>query len=590
MSFYRYNRGVSIRLVKAEITRFLERADPEVLCISGKWGVGKTYGWNYFLKEAKDAGKIKLTRYAYVSLFGVKKIDDLRYAIYEATKPVEKIGEEWTLGALEPKNLRDTLGSSVRWLLTQAGQNPVVQSYIGTALAEKLLFHSVGEQIICIDDLERAGNGLDVIEVFGLISMLKEQRKCKVVLLLNEEEIADGQKEVFHKQLEKVVDTHLQFDPTPQEAADIAFPDADATGNKKLLHDFCVTLGITNIRVLKKIERICARLEGILQTDYSELFYQAFHSATLFGWEKYQKDGEPPPFEFLTDMGRLHGMLRNNNQIPDTDRKWSELMAKYKFFSADDFDLAIHKTVQSGIFDEEALLKAAEKQSKVANKAQQEQDIHDAWTAYHGSFDDNEKEVMDKIFSASMENIGVLHPSNLNSTVKLLKEFGRNTEATELITKYVTERRDEKDLFDGRQSLFDDGERDEELAQAFDAARSRFVDDRNPADVLEDMIIKHGWNPEDTELISKLSVEDFYRIFKAEKGDRMHRIVRAARGLNNRTADDTETIAERAAKALVQIGQENRLNARRVKMHGVQLPEPIPAVVESVDTTETLPQ
>jgi hypothetical protein len=36
---------MSATLVEKEIERFLASPEPEVLCLRGKWGVGKTYSW-----------------------------------------------------------------------------------------------------------------------------------------------------------------------------------------------------------------------------------------------------------------------------------------------------------------------------------------------------------------------------------------------------------------------------------------------------------------------------------------------------------------------------------------------------------------
>ena len=58
---------MSTKLVNDEIAKFLSRQTAEVLCIRGKWGVGKTYTWAKKLQEAQQAGAIKLPRYAYVS-------------------------------------------------------------------------------------------------------------------------------------------------------------------------------------------------------------------------------------------------------------------------------------------------------------------------------------------------------------------------------------------------------------------------------------------------------------------------------------------------------------------------------------------
>jgi type II secretory pathway predicted ATPase ExeA len=43
----------STELVQSEIRRFLCSPEQEVLCITGDWGVGKTYTWQKALDETK---------------------------------------------------------------------------------------------------------------------------------------------------------------------------------------------------------------------------------------------------------------------------------------------------------------------------------------------------------------------------------------------------------------------------------------------------------------------------------------------------------------------------------------------------------
>src|SRR5947209_4990449 len=88
---------MSIIPARREIERFLRSATPEVLCFKGKWGVGKTYAWNEFLKRAKAEQGIALKRYAYVSLFGIGTIEQLKMSTVENTIEREKIGEHLTL-------------------------------------------------------------------------------------------------------------------------------------------------------------------------------------------------------------------------------------------------------------------------------------------------------------------------------------------------------------------------------------------------------------------------------------------------------------------------------------------------------------
>jgi hypothetical protein len=73
---------MSVNVAKQEMRRVLSTRDPEVVCISGRWGVGKTYAWREQLEEARKEHGIALKRYAYVSLFGVNSLDDLKFAIF----------------------------------------------------------------------------------------------------------------------------------------------------------------------------------------------------------------------------------------------------------------------------------------------------------------------------------------------------------------------------------------------------------------------------------------------------------------------------------------------------------------------------
>jgi len=119
---------MSIKVVHEEIQRFLQNPDPEVLCLKGKWGVGKTYAWNYYLNQAAEEGKLGLDKYAYVSLFGLKDLEDIKYALFESTHSKEDLKKGPTINSLQngigwvKKNYRK--GAS---LLTK---NPYIRSCV----------------------------------------------------------------------------------------------------------------------------------------------------------------------------------------------------------------------------------------------------------------------------------------------------------------------------------------------------------------------------------------------------------------------------------------------------------------------------
>jgi Cdc6-like AAA superfamily ATPase len=92
----------AMSLLKTEINRFLQSEKAEVLCIRGKWGVGKTYTWEMFLREAHTAKPLQ-QKYSYVSLFGLDTLDKFKTTIFENTVPIDSIGSEPSLSGLNRK-------------------------------------------------------------------------------------------------------------------------------------------------------------------------------------------------------------------------------------------------------------------------------------------------------------------------------------------------------------------------------------------------------------------------------------------------------------------------------------------------------
>ena len=82
---------MSLEMVKAEIARFLAQSEPGVLGLRGRWGVGKTYAWNEQLNAALKAGGVSQKVYAYVSLFGINSLDQLKFAIFEQSQKLGKV-------------------------------------------------------------------------------------------------------------------------------------------------------------------------------------------------------------------------------------------------------------------------------------------------------------------------------------------------------------------------------------------------------------------------------------------------------------------------------------------------------------------
>ncbi|HWT57493.1 MAG TPA: P-loop NTPase fold protein [Rhizobium sp.] len=238
---------MSTKLVKDELLRFLTSTNEEVLCIRGKWGTGKTWTWRDMLTSNRS--KIALKKYAYVSLFGLNSLAQVRSQVFQNTIDTNQIGKDFSLEDMEA-SVKASWGWAKRGLALVhrlgAGSDDMES-------ALSLLALSARNQIICIDDLERKGKDLDAADVLGYASQLKDERKCKVVFLLNEEGLDKKNRDAYDAYLEKVVDVSLLFAPTPLESVGIALKGADEAS--ELTRKYCLMLGLENVRSLRRFTR-----------------------------------------------------------------------------------------------------------------------------------------------------------------------------------------------------------------------------------------------------------------------------------------------------------------------------------------------
>jgi hypothetical protein len=568
----------STKLLRAEIERFLNSETPEVLSIRGAWGAGKTYAWNRFLKETRDKDKIALKKYAYVSLFGLQSLEELKYAIFESTISTTEIGSEPTLEALQENTASVLKTVGRRSLGSLLGYFKNLSDVVKT-----VSFLSVSSQIICIDDLERKGKTLRTQDVLGLVSLLRERRKCKVVLILNDNELEKEEKEQLERYHEKVIDSSLLFAPTAEDCVDIALP--DAKGAISSLAQQVVRLNLSNIRVIKKIERLVLQVARLLEPYDKAILEQAVQTLALLGWAHFGRtsDGNDSLIDYLL---KHHGNewfgAPDPEDLSAADRKWAELLDRYGFTNVDDMDLILLEAVRNGYIDAERLNLHAKALDEKHKAAHSDKELNDAWALVHDSFDDNEDEVIQALTKAYSDNIQIVTPSNLESLVSLLKALGHNDIAKEGIEYYMTERSGEdRSFFDLDSHPFRSRFNDPDLVKAFDEKLATFTTDVNPVEVLERIDKNKGWSPNDISTLCALGVADYKKMFKEQRGDRMRSLVRAAIGFERIVNRGTQfdPIINNARKALEEIAAESKLNARRVS----RLIGPSPAIPENAE-------
>ena len=536
------------------------------MCITGDWGVGKTFAWKRYLAEAQRDGTIALQKYAYVSLFGLTSLDDVRAAIVENALDSRIVDgrPDFTSIAAIGNRLVDGFKHTAGELTKYARFLPVGVNY--ALSAGRVLYALVSEQIVCIDDLERAGSGISVKSVMGLVSSLKEEKKSKVVLLLNQNALEGDSASKYKESLEKVADVVLHFAPSAKEAAEIGV-DTNLPYADQIRQDV-ETLNIVNIRTIKKIERNCYQIFSVIRPADVRLQRQIIKAVSLAVYSKFQPE-VAPPWGFIMSFNSIVWSMRSKDRDTSVEEEgYAKKLRNFDFWHADDLDNLIFDVIDQGYLDKSTADRVLEAADKKQNLADQAESFHSAWSLYNRSFSVDEDTLFQRLNESFRTNVAALSPGDLSGTVEFFKEFGREDEAIALITFY-TESRDEQrefwDLFSGTGHMMVS---DSDVRSAFADKYGKMRKEMSLVEALRKMSSDDGYSESALEILASASASDFAEVFKQADADDFPRLLGAAVKFA-RVSNPTEPMAalnRTVSEALDQIAAENRLNARRVAM------------------------
>ena len=208
---------------------------PFAIALTGEWGIGKTHFWQNFYEVKRQDFKHK--KYAYVSLFGIETLEALKYEI--AIK---------SHGTTQKTDLL----SGVKGFFTKGIDNlkiPDLESNgFALSVSKNIISSIIGgmikDTVICIDDLERKSDKLDIKDAMGLINQLKLENNCQIIVILHSEKADDK----FKEYKEKVFDDILLLDDN-LSILKSSFTDSIVAEEFQRFYN---TLGIRNLRFYYK--------------------------------------------------------------------------------------------------------------------------------------------------------------------------------------------------------------------------------------------------------------------------------------------------------------------------------------------------
>ncbi|AXX90455.1 hypothetical protein CKA55_11855 [Arcobacter suis] len=320
-----FEENSDIKNLKENLNRYLKDSSSKgfVISIKGNWGVGKTFFWNIYAKENLNEKK-----YVYISLFGISKLDEIK------TKILNKISKQANI----VNKIKGLLGSS-----------RIKGVDIGAVIS---LFgiKNFKDIVVCFDDFERLSPNLNISEVLGVISELKEQYNCKIVIINNNDQLEEldrlnrnliftknqdihrlslsktNNNEIFKKYLEKILDVEYEY--FPEVKYQIELFEKIYFDKEYLNWDLLVNLfnrlkedKKRNIRVMKQYFLKLEILEDILKKeDLEDFFIDEILLKTfelLFGSDIINKDFG---FKNMNNLNRLYIEEIVKNTIIDKEK------------------------------------------------------------------------------------------------------------------------------------------------------------------------------------------------------------------------------------------------------------------------------
>lgn len=227
----------------------------KVVLLTGPWGCGKTYLWQNELEPALEEYKP-----VYLSLFGADSIRSLKTGVMTASlaRRARMLKEK------EFRKAVKDVGSAARALLF-AGLRQGVARLAQTEIAGALdpIDLTEDELIVCLDDLERISENLPIEEVLGYATVLAEAKRCRVLLIANEEHIHEREhaKEAMRRYRERVLAGHVAIAPDIAAVCDrmiLAYAPALADAlmtHKRIVLEIVERARVENLRTLSRVLR-----------------------------------------------------------------------------------------------------------------------------------------------------------------------------------------------------------------------------------------------------------------------------------------------------------------------------------------------
>lgn len=554
--------------IETLLNDFVASKEPGAIVLQGGWGVGKTQFWQRKI-AANLLEKPWKKKYSYVSLFGISSLADLKVALAVATDEFDTDAKKQRRQALPVIRF---YWKAWAWI----GDALLIIPRMGAGLSkfyEKFVFHIVKERVICFDDIERHGRGLDLKDFLGLVSYLVEQRKCRVVVIMNTGQLDEADQKIWSSYREKVFHGEVVYQPTLEETIFLGLADDKNAVWHNVVFVALKELHISNIRLVQRAARFM-RLVWSAMGNHKfrpETIDQIGRATTLLAWSAYGSGEGAPPIEFVKKRREYDSLIRSlqkEDSRTDQQKCWDEILSSYGFHVGSTMDHAILNMVVAGVPEAEKLRRGVDEFESHLAKREIKEAYSRAWGLYSNTIAENADEIIDAFDKAWPLIAAYEHSGQLQSVVKLMRELKRDDLATKFISLWIdAQRADSAKELSYRQLHDPEKIDDEEIISAWkNAMEIRGKNFLTIIQAFDKLRSDNVYSEPVIEAFASAKPSDIARALESCGGEDFMRTLKRLEELSGYKEDSIENIAGRNVReACILIARRSPLNARRMR-------------------------
>lgn len=552
--------------IEARLSSFLSSKEAGAIVLQGKWGTGKTYFWRHTIMAPVLAKPWK-KRYSYVSLFGIESLAELKSALAIAT-------DEFDQDARREKRKSAKILWLWWWLWAKLGDFLDFVPTFGEKLSaafRRVSFYLVRDRILCFDDIERRGEGLQLRDFLGLVSYLVDQRGCRVVVILNAGQLGEDQA-VWDGYKEKAFDGELTYAPDLRQTIALGLQGSEGERWYTTVSECLLQLGVSNIRLVQRTARALrlameATNQANLQPETSDRIARI---VPLLVYSAHGQGENAPPMDMITGEGiysAVHAVLGDQEALSPQEKSWQNALRIYGVSVDNSLDHALLSLVRTGYPDRAQLTDAISEFEAAWQYRRLRDDYHSAWRTFHDTVAENGEEIV-AAFERTWPPISAnARADEVQGVAQVMRLLDRHDLATRYIAAWEQQEIARPDGLDVRTIHFYNRVDDPELLAAIERVRGAAEAALTLPEAFERwMEDKQGIDPRAISTFAASNPAEIVELLDGVRDDRLTQALRGVIALDGNPAyPDWMSAAQNFSTALKEIASRSPLAAYRIK-------------------------